>query len=259
MNTMLRFNFFVLFFCFLFCCFFAKGKSGNMVFIPSGEYTPLFRFGDDFSEDKVFVKSFYIDVYPVTNLDFSIFILLNPDWSIKNICDIFSDRGYLTHWDCEISSNMSNYPVINVSWFSANAYCEFIGGRLPTIDEWEFTASTKKYYSGSEVDGNLQDILNWYVNFQKELTSIKFMSSNSFGVFGMHGVIWEWVQDFNSVILLNSDAEGGGLEEVLYCGATAVNAIDPADYVAFMRFSFRNNLEADYTMSSLGFRCVKNI
>ena len=77
-------------------------------------------------------------------------------------------------------------------------------------------------------------------------------------IFGMHGIIWELVLDFNSVILLNSDSEGGGLEEVLYCGATATNAINPADYVAFMRFAFRNTLEANYTMPYLGFRCAKD-
>ncbi len=70
--------------------------------------------------------------------------------------------------------------------------------------------------------------------------------------------LWEWVHDFNSVILINTDAEGGGLEELLYCGATSANAIDPADYIAFLRFAFRNTLDANYTMIKLGFRCAKD-
>ena len=258
---MLRFYFSILFLILISLNFSLIGKSSNMVFIPKGQYTPLFKFGDDVSDELVDVESFYIDKYPITNNNFRKFILANVKWSKKNISNIFADAGYLSHWDSIDFEQMGDYPVVNISWFSASAYCSFVGGRLPSIDEWEYVASSSKTNSiGKNDPGYLQDVLDWYLNAQvKDLANINSMDDNYWGVFGLHGFIWELVQDFNGVILLNTDAEGGGLEEVLYCGATATNAIDPADYVAFMRFAFRNSLEANYTMSHLGFRCVKDV
>jgi len=259
--TMLHLCFFVVIFSFILNGVFAAEKSSNMVFIPKGSYIPLFKFDEDVSDDRIFVDSFFIDKYPITNYEFKTFILNNLKWSVDNVSEIFVDRGYLSHWHDFDFETIKNYPVVNVSWFAANAYCSDIGARLPYIDEWEYVASSSQDNPiGKDDPGYLQDVLDWYLNSQaKSLIDVEFMQKNYWGVFGMHGVIWELVKDFNSVILLNTDSEGGGLEEVLYCGATATNAIDPADYVAFMRFAFRNSLEANYTMSHLGFRCVKDV
>lgn len=238
----------------------AISNTRDMILIPKGKYIPLFKYGDELSEDAVSVDSFFIDKYPVTNKNFKEFIKRNSEWSADNISSIFADNDYLSHWLESEFENIKDYPVVNVSWFAANEFCSFLGKRLPTIDEWEYVASASETKAiGKEDPEYLQDVLDWYINHQtRKLFNVKYMKSNYWNVCGMHGVVWELVQDFNSVILLNTDAEGGGLEEVLYCGATATNAIDPADYVAFMRFAFRNSLEANYTMSHLGFRCAKD-
>lgn len=253
---MFRFFFVVVVF-FLGLCFAAEKSS--MVLIPKGEYSPLFKYSDGFS--KVNVDSFYMDIYPVTNLEYKNFIISNPKWSVDNISIIFANNGYLNHWFGVSFDEISFFPVVNVSWFSASAYCSFFGCRLPTINEWEYVASLSKISSVGKNDPcYLQDVLDWYINSQdKKFFNVNELECNYLGICGMYSFIWEWVQDFNSVILLNTDAEGGGLEEILYCGASAVTSVDPSDYVAFMRFSFRNSLEANYTMSSLGFRCVKSL
>jgi formylglycine-generating enzyme len=234
----------------------------NMVFIPQGSYIPLFK-SSDMKIIEVEVNSFYIDVYPVTNYQFKEFLKKNPSWNSINIKNIFADSGYLWHWNDEnINFDViGNNPIVNISWYAASAYCEYLGKRLPTIDEWEYVGlASKNNPIGKNEKDYLNDMLEWYINTQsKDLVSVNDMVSNFFKVYGMHGYIWEWVQDFNSVILINTDSEGGGLEEVLYCGATATNSIDPVDYVAFMRFAFRDSLEANYTMNRLGFRCVKDI
>ncbi len=231
----------------------------DMVPIPSGEYIPLFKYGT--LSEKIYVKSFMINKYPITNFDFERFILDNPKWNYFNIDIIFADKNYLSHWKEYDIKSIYDYPVIYVSWFAADAYCSYIGGRLPTIDEWEYVSSAGLHtLDGRDENGYYQNILDWYISSQVNgLVDVFNMQRNYFGVFGLHGAVWEWVSDFNSVILLNTDAEGGGLEEVLYCGATAVSAVNPIDYVAFMRFAFRNTLEANYTSSSLGFRCVIDV
>ncbi|HFL8819464.1 MAG TPA: formylglycine-generating enzyme family protein [Candidatus Azoamicus sp. OHIO2] len=233
--------------------------NNEMIFISHGSYNAFFKYSD--LVNNVNIADFYINKHPVTNDEFRFFILDKPEWSVENIKSIFADRNYLVHWkDNENFDEIKNYPVVNVSWFAAEAYCSYIGARLPTLDEWEYVASASKYDSNGKNDPlYLQHILDWYILSQSKIVSLDVMTDyNYWGVCCMHGVIWEWVNDFNSVILLNTDAEGGELDEVLYCGATATSVIDPADYVAFMRFAFRNSLEANYTMTTLGFRCAKN-
>lgn len=260
-NIILFFFFELSFFYFYFSLnVFAKNVS-NMVFIEGGTYIPLFKISDNVNENVVNVKSFFMDKYPVTNCEFRNFILSNKDWSIEKISSIFADKNYLSHWSVTDFDKISEKPVVNISWFAADAYCSYLGKKLPSIDEWEYIANASKFYKDSKNDPFfLQKILDWYIDSQSSvLIDVNLMEENYFKVCGVHGNIWEWVEDFNSVILLNTDAEGGGLEEVLYCGAVATNAINPADYVAFMRYAFRNSLEANYTMSRLGFRCVKDV
>ncbi len=233
--------------------------ANEMIFIPDGFYTPLFKQNNNEKTD-IFIEKFYINKYPITNEEFKSFIKDNPEWSISSIKSIFADRNYLSHWkENEIFADISDKPVVNVSWFAAEAYCNYIKARLPNIDEWEYVASFGDKELNSKDPIYLKKVLDWYIKGQsKTLISRKNMEVNYLGVYGLHSSIWEWVNDFNSVILINTDAEGGGLEEILYCGATATNAIDPSDYMSFMRFAFRNSLEANYTITKLGFRCAKN-
>lgn len=253
MNIIISFLFFN--YLFFSVCFanFKLDFNRDMMFIQNGTYVPLFK-DENLNSNIKHVDSFFLNKYHVTNFDFFIFILNNPEWDINNAKHLFIDLGYLNKW-----RNIDNFicfmfkPVVYISWFVAEAYCNFLKCRLPLMDEWEYVGSHIEYDNFF-----LNGILNWYINPQYgEMLNVHDMNVNIFGVNGMHGIVWEWVYDFNGVILINTDAEGGNLEELLYCGATAVNAIDPSDYIAFMRFAFRNTLEANYTMSKLGFRCAK--
>lgn len=251
MNTILKFLY-ILVFC-------SKCFSNCMVFIPEGKYTPLFK-EPNFNSLEKDVNSFYIDKYQVTNLDYLIFILNNPFWDVVVKKDIFVDNSYLNYWfSIENFINYADKPIVNVSWFSSDAFCNFYNSRLPSVDEWEYVGSAGIDSINSKDEFGYYDLLNLYThsNFNSML-NVFDSPCNFYNICGMHFFIWEWVYDFNSIILINTDAEGGGLEELLYCGATSTNAIDPSDYVAFLRFAFRNTLDANYTMNKLGFRCVKD-
>ncbi|HIH2763233.1 MAG TPA: formylglycine-generating enzyme family protein [Candidatus Azoamicus sp.] len=254
-----KFKFFIFVIYFFYSIISFPVVLNDMVPILPGEYVPLFRYGS--VAEKVYVNSFMINKYPITNFEFEKFVLQNPNWNSSSIDTVFADKNYLSHWTNSNIEPMYDYPVVYVSWFAADAYCSYVGGRLPTIDEWEYVSSAGFFtLDGRNEIGYFQNILEWYISSQVSgLVDVFNMQKNYWEVYGLHGVVWEWVSDFNSVILLNTDAEGGGLEEVLYCGATATNAVNPIDYVAFMRFAFRNTLEANYTSSTLGFRCVFDV
>ena len=83
------------------------------------------------------------------------------------------------------------------------------------------------------------------------------LTQNQFGVWDVHGLIWEWTEDFNSAFVTGESRGDSALEKSMFCGSGAVGSTNPSDYAAFMRFGFRSSLKGNYTVGNLGFRCVK--
>jgi sulfatase modifying factor 1 len=87
-----------------------------------------------------------------------------------------------------------------VFWFATMAYCKAQNKRLPTLNEWEYTARA----SDSQIDGSRsaefrQKILQWYSKpAMSTLPDVSEGDANYWGVHGMHGVVWEMVRDFNT-------------------------------------------------------------
>jgi formylglycine-generating enzyme required for sulfatase activity len=75
----------------------------------------------------------------------------------------------------------------------------------------------------------------------------------------MHGLVWEWTSDFNSVLISGESRQDVDVERNLFCGSASINATNLMDYAAFMRFAFRGSVKANYSIRTLGFRCSKDI
>ena len=226
----------------------------DMILIPEGTFKmPALL---DKAERKV--SSFYMDSHPVTNSEFLLFLKQNPQWQKTKIKRIFSDKKYLEYWPEDLNfgeSSIGQSPVVLVSWYAARAYCDSLGKRLPTVNEWE--------YVGQLPFANKQDlkkvILEWYgKSADWPLPAVKRVHApNVQGVYDMHGLIWEWVEDFNASIMTGESRADVALDRNLFCGGGSASAADPGDYAAFMRYAFRGSLQAKYTIRNLGFRCAK--
>ena len=151
---------------------------------------------------------------------------------------------------CELDKT----PVTNVSWFAANAYCAAQGKRLPTIDQWEYAgqaSATRK--NGTTEPGYSRTILDWYADSsQQGLREVGKSRANYWGVHDMHGLIWEWTEDFNSSLLSSGSADAN-----MFCSGAAIGTADPSDYAAFLRYGLRTSLQAKFSLHNLGFRCAK--
>ena len=232
-----------------------------MALIPSGIYRPLFRGENDLKE--IPVKAFLLEVSPVTNADFLEFVRANPRWRRSQVKRLFADANYLKTWagDLDTGTNvLADAPVTWVSWFAAKAYCAWRGKRLPTVAEWEYAASASATQLDGSKDPEFRKQINaWYTTpAPARLPSVGQSFTNLHGVRGLHGLVWEWVADFNTA-MVTGDARGdSGLDRQLFCGSGAAGAKDTSDYPAFMRFGFRSSLKADYTVHNLGFRCAKD-
>ena len=244
------------------CIFFLGISNMNcqskMVPIKGGSYIPLY--GRDSA--RVTIQDFLMDVYPVTNEDFLQFVKENPKWRKSKVIKLFADKSYLINWknDVELGDKVNlKSPVTNVSWFAAKCYCEKQGKRLPTVDEWEYVGMANKKLSDARTLKTYNEyILGWYEKPRTFNNVIGSTFKNYWGVYDMHGLVWEWTSDFNSVLVSGESRKDVDNDSNLFCGSAAVGSTDLMNYAAFMRYATRGSLKAKYTMRNLGFRCVKD-
>lgn len=240
----------------------AQKKGSDLVRIEGGVYMPFYSSSDDSTR----VDTFLMEKYPVTNADYLKFVKANPEWRRSQVKPIFADKGYLKHWGGDLdlglrADRILNSPVTNISWFAARAYARWKGMRLPTLDEWEYVASASRYKPLAGRDSSfIKQILDWYSQPRPEtLPSVGQGEPSFYGIYDMHGLVWEWVEDFNTVFITGESRTDQGELKQFYCAAGSKGAVDKENYAAFLRFAFRGSLEAAYTVNNLGFRCAKNI
>ncbi len=231
----------------------------EMAQVKGGNYIPLY--GTD--STKVEVHTFLLDRYPVTNLEFLQFVQENPKWKKSKAIKIFADERYLYNWenDDSFNKNMSpDSPVTNVSWFAAKNYCECQGKRLPTMDEWEYAARADEETPDARVKESYnQKILSWYESPNSQNNNVGSTFKNYWGIYDMHGLVWEWTSDFNSVMISGESRAGSDADRNLFCGSGALGATDLMNYAAFMRYAFRGSIKATYSIKNLGFRCARDV
>lgn len=255
----IKFVLIIIFYCGIIYPRAAQKDSERMVLIPGGEYIPFFKDGQ---AEKQVLQPFYMDKYPVTNSEYLGFVKANPKWQRSNVKRIFADKSYLKQWESDLvpgKNAMLNSPVTNISWFAAKAYAEWAGKRLPTLAEWEFVASaSEKKPNGLNDKQFKNEILEWYSKPTPDvIPEVKRNKPNFWKVHDMHGLVWEWIDDFNSILL--SGESRGVTGKDLFCGGGSVKTVDAGDYAAYMRFALRSSLTANYTIYNLGFRCVKDV
>ncbi|ART79778.1 formylglycine-generating enzyme family protein [Oceanisphaera avium] len=232
----------------------------RMVELPSGEVRPLYLTKDS---PLTPVASFWLDTHPVTNAEFADFVRQHPAWQADQAPALFVESQYLTHWPSnneKMTATQAAQPMTYVSWYAADAYCQAQGKRLPTVSEWEYAAqASEQKRDGSKEEGYTRRILSWYAkSATTELNTVGQSPANYWQVYDLHGLVWEWTQDFNSALVTGESRGDSTIDQGLFCGSGAAGSADPSDYAAFMRYGFRSSLKAAYTLGNLGFRCAQD-
>lgn len=207
------------------------------------------------AEAEVRVAAFRLDRVPVTNARFAAFVAESPQWRRDRVPRLFAEEGYLSQWATatEPGDAGGDAPVTRVSWFAARAFCAARGARLPTSDEWELAAAASETRADARTEPAFrQRVLDWYGRpTPATLPPVGRTAPNFWGVRDLHGLVWEWVLDFDATRVGGEEGNPFGS-----CGGGRVVAADTGDYATFMRMALRSSLRARSALASLGFRCA---
>jgi len=168
-------------------------------------------------------------------------------------------------------SQQDNHPAVCVSWNDATEFCNWLSSkeqkdyRLPTEAEWEYACragSTTPFYTGETIsteqanyDGNYIYGKGCKGTYRKKTTSVASFDPNAFGLYDMHGNVWEWCQDwYDEDYYLNSpdvDPRGPatGKSRVLRGGSWCREPWN-------CRSANRNGGSPDFRLNNNGFRVV---
>jgi serine/threonine-protein kinase len=183
-----------------------KGRDGSeMVLVPEGtSILGLFRNEPKAKENplkKVFLKSFYIDRYEVTNFHYKkcvrVGVCKKPSLIIDNPRTNFEDGK---KWYSE--REKANYPVVGLTWKQAVTYCRWAGKRLPLSSEWEKAArgvDGRRFPWGNQWK---TDKANWdddgKSDAYKKIAPVGSFPEgvSPYGIMDMAGNVREWVDNF---------------------------------------------------------------
>lgn len=209
------------------------------------------------------VPAFAMRERPVTQGEFRRFVQGRPDWQRGRIARTLADAGYLQAWRSPLAladEAADAQPVTQVSWFAAQAYCEAEspGGRLPTWNEWEYVAAADAQRRDARADPAwLARILGWYARPANGPLPAVGGPPNVYGVRDVHGLVWEWVDDFNALLVDGDSRSADDPDRLKFCGAGAIDLQDRQNYAVLMRIALLSSLQASDSTGSLGFRCVR--
>jgi len=222
----------------------------DMVLIPGGYFTMGSDSSDEKPRHKVWIDSFFMDKYEVTNCQYKEFIKAtgHPEPLFFN----------------DTNLNKPNQPVVGVNYYDALSYAYWVGRRLPTEAEWEYAArgglNDKEYPWGNDPPFTR---CNYAPGGKKEADGYEFTTpvgrfkSNKYGLYDMAGNVWEWCHDFYDSTYYQRSPEKNpqgpdtGYTKVIRGGSWL--SINPKH----LRCSSRLKLKPFIKDRYYGFRCAK--
>lgn len=216
----------------------------------------------DANNADVKIAPFRLRREPVTNAEFLAFVKAHPEWRRDRVASVFAEPRYLAQWsaaDALGADAKPEQPVTQVSWFAAQAFCASEGARLPSWNEWEFAAAADATHADARNDPAWRAaILNWYAQPSGQSLANVGGTANFYGVRNLHGLAWEWVDDFNALLVASDSRDQNDPDRLRFCGAGALNLRDRDNYAVLMRIALLSSLKAANTTVNLGFRCAKD-
>jgi sulfatase modifying factor 1 len=148
-----------------------------------------FRMGDTFFDNP--------DAQPVHPVNVAPFRISRYETTLEQYDWYSSSTGKETLFPDQKSRGRR--AVSNVNWNDAKAFCEYIGGRLPSEVEWEFAAAggqLKQMYPGTDIEEEAEEYVRYISNSFAEVFPVGTKEPNALGLYDMGGNVAEWIGEF---------------------------------------------------------------
>jgi len=233
---------------------------------------------DAYPQRTIYLDEYQIDRTEITNAQFEVFVEKTGwvttaeangySYVLYKGQDTFSEVTganwrYPTGPGASITGK-GEFPVTQISWNDANAYCKWAKRRLPTEAEWEKAARGLEGWIfpwGDEEPSNT--LLNYnFVNDGPVRVGSYPAGASPYGVFDMAGNLWEWVADFYNETYykgapdINPKGPVSGEGRVLRGGSWASKLL--AGELVFITPIYRLWNKPDMSSNVLGFRCAQS-
>lgn len=195
---------------------------GQMIYIPAGSFLmgnngSEAGWGDEFPQHSVYLSGYYIGKYEVTRGEYRAFMNAggysnsaywsSAGWSWKVSYNRTEPRYWTAeqYWDEPPGYfwQTDNHPVVDVTYYEAEAFCNWAGGHLPTEAQWERAARWTGSYPNVYPWGNTyyQNKCNdWsdvcHGGFQTAPVGFYYLDGSPSGCHDMAGNVWEWCKDW---------------------------------------------------------------
>jgi formylglycine-generating enzyme required for sulfatase activity len=232
-----------------------KGVKLEMIAIPGGTFlmgspeNEVERFSDESPQHEVTVPGFFIGKYQLTQLQYQTIMGTNPSYF----------KG-------------DNRPVEGVGWEDAVKFCQKLNHRtlgnyrLPSEAEWEYAcrAGTKTpFHFGDNVT---TDLVNYNGNYpypsapkgkyREQTTDVGIFPPNAFGLYDMHGNVWEWCEDERHENYINAPTDGSSWQSRISLGQKVLRGGCWHDYARYCRSACRLKSPCCSRNYFYGFRVV---
>jgi formylglycine-generating enzyme required for sulfatase activity len=211
----------------------------DMVRVPKGP----FLYGDEKAHETI-NHDYWIDKYPVTNEKYRAFIEADgygnqshwssEGWQWKTKDNITAPE----YWNDE-QWNKSDYPVVGVSYYEAEAFAKWAGKRLLTEREWEKAArgeDGRRYPWGERFDMNRCNSSESGIGHGTPVTQYP-NGVSPYGCYDMAGNVWEWCDDWYDKLAGRRVVRGGSWgyrpENLRPSNRLRFSADDRGNYIGF--------------------------
>jgi formylglycine-generating enzyme required for sulfatase activity len=224
-----------------------NGMILEMVYIPGGTFlmgSPETEKGSQDNErpqHKVVITPFYMGKYPVTQ----------------------------EQWEAVMRDNLSRFkgakrPVENISWYNAIWFCEQLSEktgysyRLPSEAEWEYACragTTTPFHFGETIT---RELVNYSLRYG-DTTEVGKFPPNAFGLYDMHGNVWEWCADSWHENYQGTPTDGSIWEEGGQAGIRVLRGGSWGGILMSVRCAYRVGYSQVNWFNDVGFRLLREV
>ncbi len=241
-----------------------EGVNLEMIFIPAGTFlmgsdnNEINRDKDESPVHRVKLSSFYMSKYPITQLQWrKVISFPKVKRPVKNNPSFF--KG-------------DDLPVEKVSWLDAQEFCQRLSKysqrkyRLPTESEWEYACrggTSTPFFFGDIIttdfanyDGREGYGCKPTGKYEKKTSPVGSFAPNPFGLYDVHGNVWEWCEDHYAPSYIHKPKDGSAFYSNVGNQPRVVRGGSWSLTPSYCRSAKRSSYSADSNYNFLGFRVV---